>query len=65
VKNLNKTTKNFLSGCNNRYFTNKEIEYETVCLILLVLEKVHLWALVNTATTFGYYPKLGISLQTG
>lgn len=52
VKKLNKTTKNFLSGCNNRYFTNKEIVYETVGLIFLVLEKAHLWALVNTATNF-------------
>ena len=52
MKKLNKTTKNFLSGCNNRYFTNKEIVYETVGLIFLVLEKAHLWALVNTATNF-------------
>jgi hypothetical protein len=52
LKKLNKTTKTLLSGCNNRYFTSKEMEYETVGLILLVQEKVQLWALVNTSTNF-------------
>lgn len=52
VKKLNKTTKNFLSGCKNRYFTNKGIEYETVGLILLDQEKANLSALVNKATNF-------------
>jgi hypothetical protein len=52
LKKLSKTTKTLLSGCNNRYFTKKEIEYETVGFILLVQENAQLWALVNTATNF-------------